>query len=465
MEKQEYNNLIINGKLNELANISMVDDLIRYRYLNRYLISYLLDAGIHTNIMDSRAILDIKWTKYYLKYNITKPLLKCHLKPLLMTINNELVLDTLLKKLNNADRIKLYENLKENNYWEIQTHEQEIRRSYAKVGITLPEIFIKKPLISDQKKHLSTKYKDLIEKFRKTFSETEENVLDAYTNEFKKRLLVNDKRMVSDIKKIIEYKKMHKDFSLNLSCDTEGEYNSEKESITISPYRYLVLTHELSHLMYDDIEVNKRDIIKEYISIQNSINNDETIKKIVQYLDNFHKNYEYMKSIFKEMYYHEIKKKYKSYDEYIKAICTDIYKYHPDIIAIDDEMVYFYVDNDNIEDIVAELIHIEEEEYININVRNYYTEELLLENMLDALLNGKICDGMLDIDCLSGHAGCDFMDDYELSFNECLADYDAIKNSSKNSKLINDLEKLVGLDIIDFLEDYLLKYRGMKNGK
>ena len=58
----------------------------------------------------------------------------------------------------------------------------------------------------------------------------------------------------------------------------------------------------------------------------------------------------------------------------------------------------------------------------------------------------------------------DFMDDKDLSFNECLADYDAIKNSRKADRLINDLQGIIGSDLISFLDDYLRKNRGYGHG-
>ena len=70
MEKQEYNKLIINNELDKLANISMIDDLVKYKYLYRYLIEYLLENDIHTKIMDSKAQYNSDWIIFYIKYNI-----------------------------------------------------------------------------------------------------------------------------------------------------------------------------------------------------------------------------------------------------------------------------------------------------------------------------------------------------------------------------------------------------------
>ena len=107
---------------------------------------------------------------------------------------------------------------------------------------------------------------------------------------------------------------------------------------------------------------------------------------------------------------------------------------------------------------------IEKNEYIKKHVRNFYSEELMLENLLDAILNGKIFDQFIDIECLSGHSNIDFLRDNSLSFNETLANYDAIKNSRKASKLICDLRFLIGDEIINFLDNYLVMNRGDKYG-
>ena len=46
---------------------------------------------------------------FYLKYHITKPLLKCQLRPLLKTHDGKLLLDILLNEIDDNDKIKLYQ--------------------------------------------------------------------------------------------------------------------------------------------------------------------------------------------------------------------------------------------------------------------------------------------------------------------------------------------------------------------
>ena len=464
MEKQEYNKLIINNELDKLANISTIDDLIKYKYLYRYLIEYLLENNIHTKIMDSKAQYDSDWINFYLKYNVLKPLLNSRLEPLLKTSNKRLLLDNLLEKLSNDERIELLHNLKKNSYWTYHIYENKIINLYDKYGINLTQVFINDPKINKRVDKVPQKELELFNEFKEVFQDNNHNTINFYFSEFRKLLAINKERTIDDIEKLIIYKRKHPDFKLLLSKNTEGEYDASEKHIIISPYRSNILSHELSHLLYNElddfIDANHLDVYKK---IQDRINSDEIIKKISEYLEQFHKRFHSMYDYFKEIYYLEIKKKYHSFNEYIKAVCQDICENHPEMIMIDD-MAAYYVDDNNVSDIVVELLEIEKEEYIYRLLKNYYSEELMLENLLDALLMGKIYDNFLNIECLSGHSGFDFIEEENLSFNECLANYDAIKNSRKATRLTNDLQSIVGSELIRFLDNYIEKNRGRNYG-
>lgn len=462
MENYEYNNLIINNELDKLANINNQNHLVEYQYLKLYLIEYLLKNGIHTKIMDSRVQHSSKWIKFYLKYDVVKPLLKCYLKPLMDTVDGKLIIEQLLQKLNDDEKMELLKNLKNNSYWELHNHEKEIIELYQKHGIKLDQIFINNPTILDSKVSNRKKDENLINDFCEVFKDTNPYVLRVYLHEFKKRLSIDNKRAREDIKKLIAHKKENKSFTLLISNNTEGEYNSGLNTITISPKRHGVLTHEMSHLMYQMFDEDED--LKEYERIRKKITKKETIKKIVEYLKVFHKQFLDMENYFEQLYYRQIKAKYGSYNEYIKVICHDIYSSNSDIISVDDNL-YFYIDEDNIEDVATELLLIEKNEFKRTCTRDYYNEELMLENLFDALLKGAICDGKLGIECFSGHIGRDFDEYDDLSFDECLADYDAIKNSKKKDRLVSILDEIVGSDLIDFLDNYISRNRGVKHDK
>ena len=122
-----------------------------------------------------------------------------------------------------------------------------------------------------------------------------------------------------------------------------------------------------------------------------------------------------------------------------------------------------FLTEDNIKQVVSELIINECNEYVNILTKNYYAEELMLENLLDALLKGDIFDHKYDVECLSGHSKLSFETEKTLSFDEVLADYDTIKNSSKANILINKLRTLVGNRLVDYLDNYIEEYRNSKD--
>ena len=457
MENDLYNQLIEND-LNKLLTISDITDLTKYKYKNRFLIEYLLEKNIHSLAMDKYLSFNPEWIYFYVKYNIIKPLLNIHLMPLLYKYQNHLLLDLVLDILDDNDKITLYNNFKINSYWDYHNYEDEVIKSYLKKGIKLPKIFVNSQFVKNSAS-ISRKDEELIEEFKDTFCDQSDIVINAFVVEIKNRLKVNQKRVFLDIKKLINYKRKNPLFKIELLNNAEGEYDASKLKIAIDPHRVFTLSHELSHLFYDKMD-SKRDILSEYEDIRLLIDNDEVKDKIIKYLKVFHQRYHEMENIFQELYYLNIRKKYHSYNNYIKKICDDMIKNKPDIITTNDvNNTIFFVEEDSILDIVSELLTIEKNEYIRNHVRNFYSEELMLENLLDALLYGKIFDEFVNIDCLSGHSNIDFLKNDSLSFDECLANYDAINNSRKGIKLLSDLESLVGKEIIEFLDRYLVMNR------
>lgn len=461
MENKEYNRLIYNNKLQDLSEIWNISDLTRYVYFNKYLLEYLLEKDIHTTRMDSFAKSDELWIKLYVKYDITKPLLDIELDKLLVINNNELLLETLLKKLNNKDKVELYNNLKMNSFWLLRKNETLIIKLYKKYNIMLDNTFIKIPDILDKEITVNSKLNNLLKEFMNIFSDIDKNVLDIYVNEFKRKYKIDKKRTIFDIKKIIDYKKKNKCFKLTINDFinddniSSGEYDSSNNRIVINRYEHDIFNHELSHLFYDELEnpTNTPNVI--YKTIQDKTLTKKTVDKIIDYLKEFHSRYNYMENIFRELYYTEINKKYGNFNNYCNKIYKSLLKSNPEFITMDSHDTIIYVDYDHLDDVVIELVTDECDLYTKILVLNYYSEELMLENLLDALLKGNIFEDKYDVDSLSGHSKKSFRKDKNLSFNECLADFDAIKNSKKADILINKLRIIVGDELVDYLENYI----------
>ena len=93
---------------------------------------------------------------------------------------------------------------------------------------------------------------------------------------------------------------------------------------------------------------------------------------------------------------------------------------------------------------------------------DYYANELYLENLLDAILKGKIWGHDLKVDSLSGHSKSYFRKEKTASFDECLANFDAIKNSKNADKLLNKLREIVGDELVFFLDNYVNEKRNSK---
>ena len=470
MNSNEYNKLIYNNKLEELANIWNISDLTRYKYLNKYLLEYLLEKNIHTRMMDSLAIKDKLWIKLYLKYHIKEPLLNTSLEYLLVTDNNnKLLLDILLQKLNHDEKLILYSNIKKNSYWLYRINETQIIDIYHKYGINIPRIFTKLPIISNKDIKSNNKLNNLLNEFIKVFQNTDKVILDTYVNELKRNAIINRNQTYNDIKKLIDLKHDEPDFKLclyeyyNDDEVSNGEYSSEDNRIVINQVNHGIFSHELSHLLYDQFEWE--EYLKnnsKYKRIKKDIISDQVISNIISYLKDFHNRFNYMKTIFQELYFANIKTKYGNYTKYYNLIKKDLLNTNPEFIIIDNNDTSIFLSEDNIDEVVATLLAEEANLYVKIMINNYYTEELMLENLLDAILNGDIFEGVYDVDSLSGHSKESYDDEDDLSFNECLADFYSIINSPQANRLINKLRKIVGNRLVNFLENYVAKNRDYK---
>ncbi len=469
MENSEYNYLIRNHKLEELANIWNISDLTRYTYFNKYLLEYLLEKNIHTTRMDNHASTDKLWIKLYLKYNIREPLINAPLENLLVTDNNKLILDTLLCKLNREEKITLFKNMKKNSYWLYRINETQIINIYKKHGIKIPRVFIQLPLLSDKNVRVKSKLDGLFDEFIIAFHDIDKIILNTYINEFKRNSKINYNQTCNDISKLIKIKQDEPSFKLclfeyfNDEEVSEGEYSSADNRIVINQTNHGIFSHELSHLLYDQLEYDDNSKYnRKYKRIKREVINDEVKKRIVNYLKDFHKRYEDMRELFKELYFANVNKKYGSYKNYFIKIANDLLLYKPEYITIDNNDTTIYFTDDNIKETVIELLAEEANLYISNLVYNYYTEELMLENLLDAILDGDIFEGEFDVKCLSGHSRESYNDESDLSLNECLADFYSIKNSPKANILTNKLRLIVGNRLVNFLEKYVAENRDCK---
>ena len=454
MKREEYINLIINNQLEELSKVHYLDNLVKYQYKNKYLIEYLLEKNIHSIEMDNYLKYNADFAIFYLNYNIIEPLYNCHLKTLLSANNGELILDSLLNKINYQDKVKLYQNIKKNSYWFFRDYEEYVVNIFGKHGLLLPKVFIHNKINSNNNLENNL----LLEEFKLAYQDHSCIILDIIINELKNDLVNNEKYTIFEIKELIKYKNNHPNFKFIISNTSNGSFNPDNETLEITPYRKGVFTHEVSHLIFEENDnSNNFEMINEYEKLCDNIDNDEeVISKIVNYLKKFHLKYNSMRPIFEKQYYDQINKKYGTYEEYIKKVANDLIKSNADLISIEyDQKVGMFVDSSDIESIVSELLIIEKNEFVKNELNNYFTEELMLENLLDAILHGRILDDLLDVECLSGHSFFQFSEDPLLSFNECLADYVAIKNSLKTNMLLDDLTELIGNNIIEILDNYL----------
>ena len=468
MENTYYNQLIKEGEQDKLLYVLDIYDLIKYKYHGKYLLEYLLEKGEHNYRTDFNARTTLKWMNLYIKYNLLEPLLDTEIDMLLKNDGNELVLDKLLKVFNDEQRIKLYQNLKKSDYWKVICNESLFIKYYKKYNIELPEIFVPIPTLNKDIVSNNTKLEELLTEFKNTFNNLDNYTLEICMNELRRKAKIDKNRTFKDIRLLIAYKKNIKKFKIvanNSSVNyyiSDGYYQHSTNKILINNYDYGVFNHELSHMIYNLYEKfdllypkNSDTYFYRYIRIQKEIKNN-CKDKIIDYIKNFHHRYNDMSNYFLKLYFAQIIKKYGNYISFICDIYNDIkdnnisrFKYNNDYED------HIKIENEN--DVIKAIKKITKShtiKYIHVLLSNYYSEELYLENLLDALLDGGIYDNKVGIKCLSGHGKKYFKTSDDLSFNEVLANYDAIINSYHGKVLIKKLRSLVGDELVDMLDEY-----------
>lgn len=460
----KYIKLIEEKQYNELSNINFINELIEFKYKDKYLIEYLLEQGIHSDKMDNYLIHHKEFIEFYLKYNIIKPITLCSLKILLSKIDGNLILDIILNKLNYQDKINLYNNIRKISFSDFHYYEDEVINIYLKHGIVLNKLFI--DLNDKDSIEVNKEDKELIDEFLIVFKDTEIKILNYVTKELKRNLLLNHDRGVIDIKRLIDFKRNNPQFTFIDSKNRGGEsYDQKTKEFKTNTNNSLMYNHEFSHFLYESYEDNK--ITREYETIRSKIDTIDNLNKVKKYLKEFHQEYIKSQDRFMSLYNNKVNEKYGSFENYVEKIYLMTKDNLPDLIEIFNiekrTISYPLVMDFNLKDVIKEYLKEEQKQFIYLNLRKYYSNYLMLENLLDALFKGKLFDD-LEFSCLSGHGSLYFDSLDTRSFDECLANFDALRKNKEN-KIIDDLKELVGEDIIKFLENYITYNREASYGK
>ncbi len=457
MGNSKYNRLIRDNKVEEILKDDELEmyDLTYYEYLNKPILEYLLEKHIHTKKMDNYSITNSKWIILYIKYNIIDPLVNANLFVLLTFENDVLLLDILLKVLDDKQRMKLYQNFKEQDYIFFAENESIVINSYKKVGITLPRYLIKIPTIEERKISAKKEIEDELKKLREVYKDISKDTLNTICNEFRKNAKYNHQVVMKNIKKLIEYKNRFKNFKIKLfypdiditeqTCGFSIESNNRKMVTEI--YQLGTFTHELSHLLFNDCEKNWDYYYDQFKKLSKKINNKETINKIIDYLQIYHGNYDFMRNIFAELYYAKIAQTYGSYEKYIKYLTDDMINSGLDFLSYSDIFV-------------QELIEDECAKYSRTMTRNYYRDEGYAESFINSILRGRINTNRKHFRYFCGHNPEYFEEDELNAFDESIAEFYSIINSFNANRIINDLRGVLGDEIIDLFLDYMNIYRG-----
>ena len=458
----KYIELLKKNNYEELANISFIDDLVKYKYQDKYLIEYLLKNNFHSDKMDKYLKFHENFIPFYLKYNIIKPLLNCSLNILLKKDNGELYFDLILDKLTDEDKIKLYYNLRKESYNDFQQLEREVIDIYLRQGIILPVVFVSTKLNKIDDVLIDS---EIINEFKELFKDTDIKLLNFLENEFKRCLIKDRKRTISDLKKIIEFKRKKTNFSFIVTRTLNGSYSHKKLEIETNANDPLMFNHELSHFLFQEIEDN--NIVEEYEKIRKNIDTRDNYLRTKLFLMELHKKYDKLKQEIEEKYDKKIIEFYGSLDNYLKKIGIDMKNSNIEFLLVRNKetsrMRGVVIMDTNLDDIALSFIETEKFEYSIRECRRNFSAFLMLENMLDAIFKGKIFDDT-ELNCISGHGLFYFCGSDVIGFDECLANYDAICKSDNKNTIIKILKELIGEELIEFLNNYIKKNRVDKNG-
>ena len=461
----KYLELLKNKEYERLANISFIFELSEIKYQDKYLIEYLLELGIHSKPMDEYLKYHSNFVHFYLKYNLIEPLFNCSLKVLFSRINGELIFDLILDKLNDSDKIKFYYNIRETSYNDFHYLEREIIDIYLRHGIILPVMFVTTKLDKIEDVLVDD---DLIKEFENVFKDTDIKLLNFIVNEFKRNLLVNRERTINDIKKLINFKKENPTFKFTDNQNySSGYYDRKKLILDTNANNHLMFNHELSHFLYQSTNEND-NIIEKYESIRLKIDTEENYIKIKKLFNEINIKYQELLKKVEKKYLDSINEYYGSFDNYLKKVYLDMKDNTPELLAIWDvknkNFSYPIITKNNLEKITATFINNEKNIFIRTNARQIFSPYLMLENMLDAILMGELFDDFSSC-CLSGHGAFYYSKEESRSFDECLANYDAIKKSNNSNEILKILKDIAGYELINFLDNYLMVNREVSHGK
>ena len=457
-----YGELIEKKDFETLSNISFIGELAEIKYQDKYLIEYLLEKGIHSQKMDEHFRYHENFIYYYLKYNILEPLLNCSLSVLLKKYNSELYFDLILDKLNDEDKINLYYNLRKDSYNEFQQLEREVIDIYLRHGIILPVMFISTKLNKIDEVLIDS---EIITEFKELFKDTDIKLLNFLENEFKRCLIKDRKRTISDLKKIIEFKSKNPNFSFIDTRTLNGSYSHKRLEIKTNANDSLMLNHELSHFLFQEIEDN--NIVEEYEKIRKNIDTEDNYLRVKLFLMKLHLKYDKLKQEIEEKYDRKVIEFYGSIDNYLKKIGMDMKNSNTAFLLVRNKetnrMRGVVIMNTNLDDVALSFIETEKFEYSMRECRRQFSPFLMLENMLDAIFKGKIFDD-LELNCISGHGSFYFCGNDTIGFDECLANYDAIGKSDSKNVIMKILKELIGEELVEFLNNYIKKNRVDKYG-
>ena len=321
----------------------------------------------------------------------------------------------------------------------------------------------------DYAKGCKSKYEKELSLLRSLFESdgiSNMEAVDALITSYRYLTSIPKKFAVKELKKLIEIKKLNPDrFVYRISEDNTSYFSPATGGIYLNELSLDVVVHETTHALHHYLADSKcpkkfRRLIKDarkdprligsasryskkYDELYKSIKSEVNIEQIEEYYnskysgDNLKRVKEFLAT---------------SKEEQKKLLKDD---YPEDVLdAILDSSFSF-------ETFLAQRKKIAVSELVSARLRCEYGAFLAISDIIDAIFSGKFYDEVLlnkkgKVITGPGH-GIEYYSEYEFVFSEIIANYGTIIKSKNSDEMLAYLRKVVGDNIVNFLDKFYNK--------
>ncbi len=429
---------------------------------NKSMDSYLADININDISLENRAKLYIKCSDYGL--NAFLPILTSRI--LLQKSNGISFIEALLnedrdKTLTRVLTPKLYRN-------------SQIAAILEMYGVRVVDANVptdKKDEAKETKEKLlrqkvSPEVERKLLELKKLFMNdgiSDSSLVEVLIASYKSLASNNYKYLDRELDILLSYKRKYSNFAI-VRSEAKPYFDATSRMINLNNSLVGVFNHEIGHTFHHICATNRAP--KNIGTIIYEIrNNNETLKKVKSFTDEFTKLEDRVKEEASLIY----KKRYANYfDKNRKAKIKALLNAESETLAKSFEEIG--INPNRIKKAISELYNISEEEYIerfekaktqeiasNIMLERYDAFSAI-SDIMDAIFYGRLKDEMVSKDgknysVIYGH-GINYYNKEDNIFSEILADYSEIIKNPKSKEALEYLRFLVGNEFVDLINEF-----------